>query len=311
MTPDTPTTPTTPGRRDDTLAISLVSHTNIGKTTLARTLLGRDVGRVQDAPHVTEFADAHVMVETPQHERLTLWDTPGFGDSVRLAKRMRQSGNPLGWFLSEVWDRWRDRAFWASQQALRNVRDEADVVLYLVSAAESPEAAGYVAPEMELLAWTGLPVIVLLNQLGAPGDPVQEAADVERWRTRLAGEAPVRAVLPLDAFSRCWVQELTLLHAIEAALPTARQPLMARLRSTWLAGRQATFTAAMRTLATGLAQVAADREPMPEADSLRATLRQVGSALGWRRDSTARCAAAPPSCCTSTAWTARPHRRTS
>ena len=274
----------TPGRRDDTLAISLVSHTNIGKTTLARTLLGRDVGRVADAPHVTEFADAHALVETPQHERLTLWDTPGFGDSVRLARRMRQSGNPLGWFLSEVWDRWRDRAFWASQQALRNVRDEADVVLYLVSAAESPEAAGYVAPEMELLAWTGLPVIVLLNQLGPPGDPAQEAADVERWRTRLAGQAPVRAVLPLDAFTRCWVQELTLLQAIEAALPAPRQPLMARLRATWLARRQAVFAAAMRTLASGLAQVAADREPLQEADSLRATLRQVGSALGWRRD---------------------------
>ena len=52
---------------------------------------------------------------------LRLWDTPGFGDSVRLLRRMRQSGNPMGWFLSEVWDRWRDRPFWSSQQALRNV----------------------------------------------------------------------------------------------------------------------------------------------------------------------------------------------
>ena len=28
--------------------LSLVSHTNIGKTTLARTLLGRDIGEVAD-----------------------------------------------------------------------------------------------------------------------------------------------------------------------------------------------------------------------------------------------------------------------
>ena len=28
-------------------------------------------------------------------------------------------------------------------------------MLYLVNAAESPEAAGYVAPEMELLGWIG------------------------------------------------------------------------------------------------------------------------------------------------------------
>ncbi|MEO5698789.1 MAG: GTPase domain-containing protein, partial [Burkholderiaceae bacterium] len=103
------------------LALSLVSHTNAGKTTLARTLLGRDVGEVRDAPHVTEFADVFTMIETADGEQLQLWDTPGFGDSVRLIKRLRAAGNPLGWFMSEVWDRWRDRAFWASQQALRNV----------------------------------------------------------------------------------------------------------------------------------------------------------------------------------------------
>lgn len=271
-------------RRDDTLALSLVSHTNIGKTTLARTLLGRDIGTVRDATHVTDFADEYRMVETPQGESLTLWDTPGFGDSVRLARRMRQSGNPIGWLLTEVWDRWRDRAFWASQMALRNVRDEADVVLYLVSAAESPEAAGYVAPEMELLAWTGLPVIVLLNQLGAPGQPAQEAAEVERWRTHLAGQPQVRAVLPLDAFARCWVQELTLLQAIEAALPADRQPLMARLRGVWQAQRLATFDAAMRTLAESLARIAHARETVPETSALRTAMRQVGSALGLRRE---------------------------
>ena len=271
-------------RRDNTLALSLVSHTNIGKTTLARTLLGRDIGTVRDATHVTDFADEHRMVETPQGEALTLWDTPGFGDSVRLAKRMRQSGNPIGWLLTEVWDRWRDRAFWASQMALRNVRDEADVVLYLVSAAESPEAAGYVAPEMELLAWTGLPVIVLLNQLGAPGQPAQEAAEIERWRSHLAGQKHVRAVLPMDAFARCWVQELTLLQAIEAALPTERQPLMGRLRGVWQAQRLATFDAAMRTLAESLARIAHARETVPEAGSLRSAFRQVGHALGLRRD---------------------------
>lgn len=270
--------------RPDTLALSLVSHTNIGKTTLARTLLGRDIGSVRDQTHVTEFADAHEMIATPGGERLLLWDTPGFGDSVRLARRMRQSGNPVGWFLSEVWDRWRDRAFWASQQALRNVRDEADVVLYLVSAAESPQAAGYVEPEMELLAWTGLPVVVLLNQLGEPGRPEQEAADVARWRTHLQGRAQVRAVLPLDAFARCWVQELTLLEAVEAALPAARQPLMGRLRQAWRARRAATFDAAMAVLARSLAETAHAREPIEEDGSIGHALRQVGSALGLRRD---------------------------
>jgi predicted GTPase len=165
------------------LHLSLVSHTNVGKTTLARTLLGRDVGEVRDAPHVTEFADAHEMLCTPAGETLQLWDTPGFGDSVRLLRRVKQSGNPLGWFLSQVWDRWRDRPFWASQQALRHVAETTDVVLYLVSAAEEPQAAAYVTSEMALLRWVGKPVIVLLNQLGMPRESVSRPrAPGAAWR---------------------------------------------------------------------------------------------------------------------------------
>jgi hypothetical protein len=148
------------------IALSLVSHTNVGKTTLARTLLSRDVGEVRDAPHVTEFTDEHELLRAPDGQALTLWDTPGFGDSVRLVRRLRQSGNPVGWFLSEVWDRWRDRPFWASQQVLRHVRERSDVLLYLVNASEPPAATGYVDAEMELLDWVGKPVLVLLNQLG-------------------------------------------------------------------------------------------------------------------------------------------------
>ena len=67
------------------ITLSLASHTNSGKTTLARTLLGRDVGEVRDAPHVTEFADQHVLQRSPEGDELILWDTPGFGDSARLA----------------------------------------------------------------------------------------------------------------------------------------------------------------------------------------------------------------------------------
>ena len=264
----------------DAIALSLVSHTNAGKTTLARTLLARDVGTVRDAPHVTEFADAFTLLATDQGETLRLWDTPGFGDSVRLARRMRMAGNPLGWFLSEVWDRWRDRPFWSSQQALRNVRDQADVVLYLVSAAEEPAAAGYVAPEMALLDWVGKPVIVLLNQLGPPREAALEEADVQRWREHLAGQGQVRAVLPLDAFARCWVQEFTLLQAIADVLSIERRALMLRLSDAWLAQRRATFDAAMRALSTSLVRIASSQAVVPDPSGLRARLRQVGAALG-------------------------------
>ena len=120
--------------------LSLVSHTNIGKTTLARTLLSRDIGEVADRAHVTETTDDYVLARNAEGCELVLWDTPGFGNSVALAKRLEGRANPVGWFLSEVWDRMSNKALWLNQRALKHVRDTSSVVLYLVNASESPQA---------------------------------------------------------------------------------------------------------------------------------------------------------------------------
>ena len=108
-----------------TIQLCLVSHTNVGKTTLTRTLLGADVGEVRDAAHVTQHAEAHTLLQTDSGDRLVWWDTPGLGDSLRLYRRLSQSGHPLGWFLSQVWDRWTDGAFFLSQRAMRSARAKA------------------------------------------------------------------------------------------------------------------------------------------------------------------------------------------
>ncbi|MDL1859776.1 DUF3482 domain-containing protein [Betaproteobacteria bacterium PRO7] len=266
-----------------TIALALVSHTNVGKTTLARTLLGRDIGEVRDAPHVTERAERYTLLETAEGDALLLVDTPGFGDSVRLAKRLAQAGNPIGWFLAEVWDRFRDRPFWSTQQAVRAVLEHADVVLYLVNAAESPEQAGYLAPEIRVLALIGKPVLVLLNQLGAPRPREEEDAEVERWRRHFATTPIVRAVIALDAFARCWVQESALLALVEAALPESRRAAFARLRAEWLARRRSRFERSMQVLAERIARAALDREPVEDV-GLKQRLREVGAALGVARE---------------------------
>lgn len=262
------------------LALSLVSHTNVGKTTLARTLLGRDIGEVRDAPHVTEFVDVHPLLQTADGHQLTLWDTPGFGDSVRLLRRLRQSSQPIGWLLSQLWDRWRDRPFWGTQQVVRHVRDTADAVLYLVNASENPAAAGYLGAEMELLAWIGKPVLVLLNQLGPPRAADADAQDLQLWRDHLQRWPQVRQVLPLDAFARCWVQEGALWQAVQAALPAAQQPVMAALRQAWWAQREQVFSASMAAMADSLARLAAARVEVSDAGGLLQGLRGVGQALG-------------------------------
>jgi hypothetical protein len=282
------------------VVLSLVSHTNTGKTTLARTLLGRDIGEVRDAAHVTEFVEGHTLVDSPDGDELQLWDTPGFGDSARLLDRLQREGSPIGWLLSQVWDRWRDRPFWATQQALRHVRDKSDVVLYLVNAAESPAAAGYLASELALLQWLGKPVLVLLNQMGAPRPAAEEAEDVQCWRAHLQTQTLVHAVLPLDAFARCWVQELALWQAVGQALqqpgrhagpqtppqpqPARRAQAMARLQAAWLARRRAQFDTAVDLLAQSLGRIAAARAASGEADQLEPWHARLRALMPGSRD---------------------------
>ena len=264
------------------ISLSLVSHTNVGKTTLARTLLSQSVGEVRDEPHVTDTNDRFELAQTPQGDQLVLWDTPGFGDSARLARRLVQSDRPIGWFVSQVWDRFADRALWSSQQAVHNVREEADVVLYLVNAAENPEDAGYVEPEMKILAWIGKPIIVLLNQMGPPAGHQAEEAEIDRWRSYLTRFGNVHQVLALDAFARCWVQEGALLQAVEPLLLQAKKAAFGRLNRLWQNQRRQTFDRSMHILATRLAATALDRERIPNS-SLKDQLREVGKVLGVSR----------------------------
>ena len=81
-----------------TVTISLISHTNVGKTTLARTLLRRDVGEVLDQAHVTDRSERYTLIEA-EGARLCLWDTPGLGNTVRLMARLRRESSPVGWLL--------------------------------------------------------------------------------------------------------------------------------------------------------------------------------------------------------------------
>ena len=265
------------------IQIALISHTNAGKTTLARTLMGMDVGEVRDAPHVTTDSELHTLLATPQGELLQLWDTPGFGDSVRLVKRLRMADNPIGWFLREVVDRWRDRTFWLSQQAVRAARDASDVVLYLVNSSEDPHDAGYLMPELKILQWLGKPVVILLNQTGAPRPPAQEQAEQARWHDHFADFPVVKKVLALDAFARCWVHERVFYQAVGELVPTDKAATYLRLVQVWENDHATRFEAAMRLIAEDIAVAAQDSETM-EAEgtaALSAVLGAVG--LGKKR----------------------------
>jgi hypothetical protein len=259
-----------------TVSLALLSHTNAGKTTLARTLLRRDIGAVMDRAHVTEVAESHVLLRSEAGDELVLWDTPGFGDSVRLQRRLAASGQPLGWFLSQVWDRFADRAFWCSQQAMRAARDAADVVLYVVNASEET-AAGYVEPELRILDWLDKPALVLLNQVGTRTDAAQEQALVARWEAVLRQHDPDgdRRVLSFDAFARCWLQEHALLEAIAACLDGEVRAAFGRLAQAWRERDVDTLRRSAGVIAGQLAAIARDEMTVAPAS----LVARLGSAL--------------------------------
>ena len=254
---------------------SLISHTNAGKTTLARTLLRRDVGEVRDAPHVTLLNESHTLLEA-NGQVLRLWDTPGFGDTGRLIKRLRQEKKKVLWLLAQTWDRFTDKPLWCSQQALKNVREEADVVLYLINAGEAPGGAAYVEQEMEILSWLGKPVLALLNQTGPPRPVADEMAEVDAWRTELARFDIVRGVLTLDAFARCWVQEDHLMDVISGVVTDgARREMFASLQKAWQNRNMQVFAQSMTTLAELLTASVLDGAEVKPQSSLHTAFKLV------------------------------------
>lgn len=249
--------------KNQDVVLSLISHTNVGKTALARTLLRQDVGEVADRAHVTVVSEAYPMIEAGE-ATMRLWDTPGFGAALaKLVGRLRKSGNPIGWLLHQVWDRMTDKSLWCSQEAIRNIREDADVVLYLVDASQEPESVGYVNLEMEILAWIDKPVIVLLNQTGEP-KASRDEAEVAEWRDHLSRWEVVRHVLSLDAFARCWVQERELLDLVGEVLPEEKQPACEQLLLAWRERDLETFAKATDVLGRWLAESASDSEAVSE-----------------------------------------------
>ena len=208
----------------------------------------------------------------------------GFGDSVRLYERLRQQGNPLGWFLSNVWDRWRDKPFYLSQRALLAARDHADVMLYIVNAAEDPADAGYWSAEMNILAWLEKPVIVLLNQIGSDTTQEQAAQDLQRWKQATQSfRNVVRDVLVLDAFTRSWWHERKMMQSIEPLLPAAKQEAYRRLLQQRQQQQQQREQASLQVMAEQLQMAAGLHEKLdPEQGKLLARAWQGLSQLTSR-----------------------------
>ena len=94
----------------------------------------------------------------------------------------------------------------------------------------------------------------------------------------------VKTVLPLDAFSRCWVHERVFFAAVSQWIAPDKQAAYARLNQVWTESNEARLQAAMALMAGQIMAAAQDKERLTDTDSalLGTVLSAIG--LGKRRE---------------------------
>ncbi|BBN65552.1 GTPase/DUF3482 domain-containing protein [Pseudomonas sp. KUIN-1] len=206
---------------DGTRAIKLavVGHTNVGKTSLLRTLTG-DVsfGEVSHRPSTTRHVEG-ARLSVDGQAVVELYDTPGLEDAIALLDYLERLDRPgerldgparLARFLegSEARQRFEQEA-----KVMRQLLDS-DAGLYVIDARE-PVLAKY-RDELAVLASCGKPLLPVLNFVSAQQHRVPE------WRealSRLGLHALVRfdSVAPPEDGGRRLYESLALL--LESARP--------------------------------------------------------------------------------------------
>ncbi|MDQ7984855.1 GTPase/DUF3482 domain-containing protein [Pseudomonas sp. G34] len=259
------------------LKLAVVGHTNVGKTSLLRTLT-RDVGfgEVSHRPSTTRHVEG-ARLSVDGQALLELYDTPGLEDAIALLDYLDRLDRPgerldgparLARFMegSEARQRFEQEA-----KVLRQLQ-ASDAGLYVIDARE-PVLAKY-RDELNVLAMCGRPLLPVMNFVASANHREDD------WRealARLGLHALVRfdsVAPPLDGERRLY-ESLALMHE-------KSRPQLQRLIDDHEAQRVARHRSAKRLIAELLVDCAACRRSVanqPELEKsaieeLRAEVRQ-------------------------------------
>jgi len=247
-----------------TLQIAVVGHTNVGKTSLLRTLI-RDVnfGDVADMPGSTRQVQG-ARIALGRDTALMLYDTPGIEDSIGLLDYLEQ--------LSSTDQRLdgpeRIRLFLDSPEAASRYEQEARVLhkllgcqagLYVVDVRE-PVLAKH-RDELAILSSCARPLLPILNFVA------NDSARTQEWREALA-RVGLHSVLEFDSVSPPLDGEEKLYQALALLLSPYQHTLLALQQQT-IRQREARRVAALILIAGLLVDVAALRmRTTTETDAL-------------------------------------------
>ncbi len=259
------------------LKLAVVGHTNVGKTSLLRTLT-RDVGfgEVSHRPSTTRHVEG-ARLSVDGEALLELYDTPGLEDAIALLDYLERLDRPgerldgparLGRFLegSEARQRFEQEA-----KVLRQLL-ASDAGLYVIDARE-PVLAKY-RDELAVLASCGKPLLPVLNFVSSAQ---QREPD---WREALA-RLGLHALVRFDSVAPPEDGERRLYESLALLLETSRGRLE-RLIADQQAQRDARKQSAARLIAELLLDCAACRRSVATdsgqvqaaIDDLRKAVRQ-------------------------------------
>nr|WP_256938089.1 GTPase/DUF3482 domain-containing protein [Pseudomonas bubulae] len=259
------------------LTLAVVGHTNVGKTSLLRTLT-RDVGfgEVSHRPSTTRHVEG-ARLSVDGEPLLELYDTPGLEDAIALLDYLERLDHPgerldgparVARFLegSEARQRFEQEA-----KVLRQLL-ASDAGLYVIDARE-PVLAKY-RDELSVLASCGKPLLPVLNFVSSPQHREPE------WREALA-RLGLHALVRFDSVAPPEDGERRLYESLALLLEHSRGALQ-RLITDQEAQREARKHSALRLIAELLIDCAACRRSVASektaeqqaTQQLRETIRQ-------------------------------------
>ena len=247
------------------LKLAVVGHTNVGKTSLLRTLT-RDVGfgEVSHRPSTTRHVEG-ARLSVDGQALLELYDTPGLEDAIALLDYLERLDRPgerldgparLARFLegSEARQRFEQEA-----KVLRQLL-ASDAGLYVIDARE-PVLAKY-RDELQVLASCGKPLLPVLNFVSSSDHREPD------WREALA-RLGLHALVRFDSVAPPEDGERRLYESLALLLESSR-PQLERLILDQEAQRQARQQSAARLIAELLIDCAACRRSVVTEDEQQA-----------------------------------------
>ena len=260
------------------LKLAVVGHTNVGKTSLLRTLT-RDAGfgEVSHRPSTTRHVEG-ARLSVDGEALLELYDTPGLEDAIALLdylERLDRPGERLDGparvirFLdgSEARQRFEQEA-----KVLRQLL-ASDAGLYVIDARE-PVLAKY-RDELTVLNMCGRPLLPVLNFVA--GNDHRE----DEWRQALARQG-LHALASFDSIVPPLDGERRLYDSL-ALLQEKARPQLQRLIDDHQAQRQARRHAGARLIAELLLDCAACRRSVATEPALeQAAIRELREAVRQR-----------------------------